>query len=188
MPRTAPPPPAHQPYSLLPPPLFHPPPPQGLCNNRMVYLPIALVVATSPRVMDPVGRTWERVLSVTRQPNTAIRLAQVTSCRCRHDRGRNRVVGCVHLHTATQPVVMGAACLTPPPTHSPPPLPLPPNRRRSPLRKRSSDRAQPAWGGEGGGHESWVPRRTGWAAMRRAATTRSAFFDTCSPLINHTTD
>lgn len=55
----------------------------GLCNNRMVYLPIALVVATSPRVMDPVGRTWERVLSVTRQPNTAIRLAQekVTSAK-----------------------------------------------------------------------------------------------------------
>ncbi|EKU22888.1 6-phosphofructo-2-kinase / fructose-2,6-bisphosphatase, partial [Nannochloropsis gaditana CCMP526] len=46
----------------------------GLCNNRLVYLPIPLVVATSPRVMDPVGRTWERVLSVTRQPNTAIQL------------------------------------------------------------------------------------------------------------------
>lgn len=26
--------------------------------------------------MDPVGRTWERVLSVTRQPNTAIQLAK----------------------------------------------------------------------------------------------------------------
>lgn len=48
----------------------------GLCNNRLVYLPIPLVVATSPRIMDPVGRTWERVLSVTRQPNTAIRLAK----------------------------------------------------------------------------------------------------------------
>ncbi len=48
----------------------------GLCNNRLVYLPIPLVVATSPRVMDPVGRTWERVLSVTRQPNTAIQLAK----------------------------------------------------------------------------------------------------------------
>jgi hypothetical protein len=59
------------------------PPPQGLCNNRLVYLPIALVVATSPRVMDPVGRTWERVLSVTRQPNTAIRLdaEKVTSAK-----------------------------------------------------------------------------------------------------------
>ena len=48
----------------------------GLCNNRLVYLPIPLVVATSPRVMDPVGRTWERVLSVTRQPNTAIQLSK----------------------------------------------------------------------------------------------------------------
>lgn len=48
----------------------------GLCNNRLVYLPIPLVVATSPRVMDPVGRTWERVLSVTRQPNTAIQLGK----------------------------------------------------------------------------------------------------------------
>jgi 6-phosphofructokinase 1 len=42
----------------------------GLCNNRMVLLPIPEVVATSPRSMNPSGRTWERVLALTRQPNT----------------------------------------------------------------------------------------------------------------------
>lgn len=40
----------------------------GLVNNRMVYLPIPRVVATSPRSMDAEGRTWERVMSLTRQP------------------------------------------------------------------------------------------------------------------------
>lgn len=40
----------------------------GLINNRVVYIPIPRLVATSPRVMDPAGRTWERVLAVTRQP------------------------------------------------------------------------------------------------------------------------
>jgi 6-phosphofructokinase 1 len=43
----------------------------GLCNNRMVFLPIPQLVATSPRSMNPKGRTWERVLALTRQPNTA---------------------------------------------------------------------------------------------------------------------
>jgi 6-phosphofructokinase 1 len=42
----------------------------GLCNNRMVWLPIPELVATSPRSMNPHGRTWERVLALTRQPNT----------------------------------------------------------------------------------------------------------------------
>ena len=42
----------------------------GLVNNRVVYIPITRLVATSPRVMDPHGRTWERVLAMTRQPNT----------------------------------------------------------------------------------------------------------------------
>ena len=41
----------------------------GLVNNRLVYIPIPRIVATSPRIMDPLGRTWERVLSMTRQPN-----------------------------------------------------------------------------------------------------------------------
>jgi 6-phosphofructokinase 1 len=43
----------------------------GLCNNRMVLLPIPELCETSPRTMDSHGRTWERVLSITRQPNTA---------------------------------------------------------------------------------------------------------------------
>lgn len=42
----------------------------GLCNNRIVFLPIPELVATSPRSMNPRGRTWERVLTLTRQPNT----------------------------------------------------------------------------------------------------------------------
>lgn len=40
----------------------------GLVNNRVVYIPIPRLVATSPRVMDPLGRTWERVLAMTLQP------------------------------------------------------------------------------------------------------------------------
>ena len=39
----------------------------GLVNNRVVYIPIPRLVATSPRIMDPSGRTWERVRNVTRQ-------------------------------------------------------------------------------------------------------------------------
>ena len=42
----------------------------GLVNNRMCLIPIPELVATSPRSMDPYGRTWERVLALTRQPNT----------------------------------------------------------------------------------------------------------------------
>jgi len=42
----------------------------GLCNNKMCLLPIPELVATSPRQMDARGRTWERILAVTRQPNT----------------------------------------------------------------------------------------------------------------------
>eukprot|EP00804_Cyclotella_cryptica_P004850 CCRYP_004923-RE/>CCRYP_004923-RE protein AED:0.06 eAED:0.06 QI:1594/1/1/1/0.83/0.57/7/3834/98 len=42
----------------------------GLCNNKMCLLPIPELVATSPRQMNPRGRTWERILAVTRQPNT----------------------------------------------------------------------------------------------------------------------
>ena len=44
----------------------------GLCNNKMCLLPIPELVATSPRQMDPKGRTWERILAVTRQPNTRV--------------------------------------------------------------------------------------------------------------------
>ncbi len=37
-------------------------------NNRVVYIPIPRIVATSPRGVDAGGRTWERVVSLTRQP------------------------------------------------------------------------------------------------------------------------
>jgi len=40
----------------------------GLVNNRVVYIPIPRLVATSPRLMDPMGRTWERILAATLQP------------------------------------------------------------------------------------------------------------------------
>ena len=43
----------------------------GLVNNRVVYIPIPRLVATSPRVMDHVGRTWERILASTGQPQQA---------------------------------------------------------------------------------------------------------------------
>lgn len=42
----------------------------GLCKDKMVLLPIPNLVATSPRMMRTNGRTWERVLATTRQPNT----------------------------------------------------------------------------------------------------------------------
>ena len=44
----------------------------GLCNNKMCLLSIPEIVATSPRQMDPKGRTWERILAVTRQPNSRL--------------------------------------------------------------------------------------------------------------------
>ena len=43
----------------------------GLSANRTVFLPISAVTMNSPRCMDPFGRTWERVLCLTRQPNNA---------------------------------------------------------------------------------------------------------------------
>mmetsp|Transcript_3435 Transcript_3435/g.8946 ORF Transcript_3435/g.8946 Transcript_3435/m.8946 type:complete len:83 (+) Transcript_3435:292-540(+) len=43
----------------------------GLVNNRIVYLPIPQLVATSPRTMSPHGTTWERIVAMTGQPNTA---------------------------------------------------------------------------------------------------------------------
>ena len=45
----------------------------GLVNRNAVYLPIPLLVASSPRSMDPFGKTWERVIAMTGQPNTARR-------------------------------------------------------------------------------------------------------------------
>ncbi|CAM9410051.1 unnamed protein product [Chrysoparadoxa australica] len=43
----------------------------GVVNNRTVYIPITELVESSPRNMNVKGRTWERVLSLTLQPNTA---------------------------------------------------------------------------------------------------------------------
>jgi 6-phosphofructokinase 1 len=40
----------------------------GLVNHRIVYLPIPLLVATSPRNLRPDGQIWERVLAMTGQP------------------------------------------------------------------------------------------------------------------------
>jgi len=48
----------------------------GLNGNRVVLLPIEAITLNSPRTMDPFGRTWERVLTMTRQPNTAHLLGQ----------------------------------------------------------------------------------------------------------------
>jgi 6-phosphofructokinase 1 len=41
----------------------------GLVNNRLVYLPITAITANSPRRMNPRGRTYERLLQLTRQPD-----------------------------------------------------------------------------------------------------------------------
>jgi len=41
----------------------------GLCNNRMVWLPITAITANSPRRLNPRGRTYERLLLSTGQPD-----------------------------------------------------------------------------------------------------------------------
>lgn len=43
----------------------------GIVNNRTVYIPISEIVESSPKALNPRGRTWERVLSITRQPQPA---------------------------------------------------------------------------------------------------------------------
>ncbi len=40
----------------------------GMVNNRICYIPIPLVVATSPRFMNPKGDMWNQVLAMTGQP------------------------------------------------------------------------------------------------------------------------
>jgi 6-phosphofructokinase 1 len=42
----------------------------GMVNNHSVLIPIQTLVENSPRVIDKFGRTWDRVLRVTGQPNT----------------------------------------------------------------------------------------------------------------------
>lgn len=41
----------------------------GLVGNRLVYLPITAITANSPRRLNPRGRTVERLLQLTRQPD-----------------------------------------------------------------------------------------------------------------------
>ncbi len=41
----------------------------GLVTGRTVYMPIPVVVDASPSYLNPKGSTWERVLSMTHQPN-----------------------------------------------------------------------------------------------------------------------
>lgn len=41
----------------------------GLVNNRFAYLPIPAITANSPRRMNARGRTYERLLQLTRQPD-----------------------------------------------------------------------------------------------------------------------
>lgn len=43
----------------------------GIVNRSPVYIPIPQLVATSPRNLDPNGRTWSSILAMTGQPNTA---------------------------------------------------------------------------------------------------------------------
>ncbi|KAI9995786.1 hypothetical protein PInf_012854 [Phytophthora infestans] len=43
----------------------------GFTRQSCRVLPIEAITRNSPRCMDPFGRTWERVLCLTRQPNTA---------------------------------------------------------------------------------------------------------------------
>ncbi len=44
----------------------------GLVCNRTVYIPIPAITENSPRMMDRCGRTWERIISVTGQPNRPV--------------------------------------------------------------------------------------------------------------------
>jgi len=53
-------------------------------NSRMVFIPIPELVSTSPRSLDPYGRTWERVVAITRQPNTVEPLPDGISVRDSH--------------------------------------------------------------------------------------------------------
>ena len=48
----------------------------GLVNNRMVLIPIPMLVQGSPRVLNPNGRTWERVLTETGQLKSKVKSKQ----------------------------------------------------------------------------------------------------------------
>jgi 6-phosphofructokinase 1 len=50
----------------------------GLVNNAAVYLPIPILVESSPRSLDANGKTWDQILSMTGQPNTVPKKTQHT--------------------------------------------------------------------------------------------------------------
>ena len=52
----------------------------GIVCNRTVYIPIPAIVENSPRILDKVGRTWERVVSVTGQPNRPLEKHDRSCC------------------------------------------------------------------------------------------------------------
>jgi 6-phosphofructokinase 1 len=53
----------------------------GVVNNRTVLLPMQVITATSPSSLNPNGRTWERVLSLTHQPKWEAKLSPKLSHR-----------------------------------------------------------------------------------------------------------
>ncbi|KAG7347433.1 6-phosphofructokinase [Nitzschia inconspicua] len=50
----------------------------GLVNKQNVLIPIPQLVATSPRHLDPLGSTWERILAMTGQPSSISKNAKST--------------------------------------------------------------------------------------------------------------
>jgi 6-phosphofructokinase len=83
----------------------------GLVNNRVVYIPISKLVSSSPRMMDPVGRTWY-----------APRMCYV----CAYARVAVRVCVCVHTLTHSLPHI--------------PPLPVHPTHTGSGFSPRLASR------------------------------------------------
>jgi 6-phosphofructokinase 1 len=51
----------------------------GLINNRTVYIPNDLLKDAKPKRVNSVGRMWERVLMMTRQPRFGADAARVPS-------------------------------------------------------------------------------------------------------------
>jgi len=41
----------------------------GLVNNRTALLPINAITEKSPKLMNKSGRTWSRVVQITKQPD-----------------------------------------------------------------------------------------------------------------------
>jgi 6-phosphofructokinase 1 len=51
----------------------------GRVNNRIVYIPIPQLVASSPRFMNPEGEIWQQILSTTGQPSPSPTTATATN-------------------------------------------------------------------------------------------------------------